>query len=128
MAEGGERTQVARVALAFLDALVAGDPDALAAASADRFSFDGEVRAGRDAVRRGWREILSRRPGPTPALLDLELLPAADAVARLGPPPVRVAPLAVRGTWVAVANVSGRAVILFVSRDGARWAVAGLHD
>ena len=118
-----EREQVARAALAFLDALVRGDADALAAACGERFSFDGDVRSG-PAVRAGWREALSRRPGPS-RLLDLEVLTAADAVARYGPPPPRLAPLA-RG-WVAVANVSGRPVVLFVAREGGRFAVVGMQ-
>ena len=52
---------------------------------------------------------------------------APDAVARYGPLPARLAPLAVRGSWVAVANVSGRAVVLFLSRAGAGWTVVGLQ-
>jgi hypothetical protein len=107
---------------------VARDANALAAASAERFSFDGDVRGGRDAIRRTWRELLSRRTAPADTLLDLEILPAPDAVARLGPPPARVAPLAARGAWVGIADVSGRPVILFLAREGGRWAVAGLHD
>jgi outer membrane biosynthesis protein TonB len=123
-----ERTQVARAALRFLDALVAGEPDALAAASAERFSFDGQVETGRDAVRREWRARLERRAGEPAALLDLDLRPAADAVARYGPPPARVASLARPGAWVAAANVSGRAVVLFLVRSGGAWTVAGMHD
>jgi len=123
-----ERTQVARAALRFLDALVAGEPDALADASAERFSFDGQVETGRDAVRREWRARLEWRAGEPAALLDLDLRPAADAVARYGPPPARVASLARPGTWVAAANVSGRAVVLFLVRSGGGWTVAGMHD
>jgi hypothetical protein len=123
-----ERTQVARAALAFLDALVGGDADALVAASTERFSFDGDVRIGRDLQRRTWREALARREAPRAALLDLEILQASEAGTRLGPPPPRVAPLAAPGTWVGLADLSGRAVVLFLARDGARWAVAGMHD
>jgi hypothetical protein len=119
---------VARAALRFLDALVAGDPDALTAASAERFSFDGQVETGRDTVRREWRTHLDRRAGRAAALLDLDLRPAADAVARYGPPPARVSSLARPGAWVAVANVSGRAVVLFLVRSGGGWTVAGMHD
>jgi len=118
-----EREQVARAALAFLDALVRGDADALAAACGERFSFDGDVRSG-SSVRSGWREVLARRPGPA-RLLDLEVLSAADAATRFGPPPPRLAPLA-RG-WVAVANVSGRPIVLFVAREGGRFAVVGMQ-
>jgi ketosteroid isomerase-like protein len=122
-----ERTQVAKAALAFLDALVAGDADGLAALSSERFSFDGDVRSGRDAIRAGWRGVLAGRAAKG-ALLDLEIVPGADAVARLGPPPARLAPLAGRGGWVGIADVSGRAVIVFLVREGGRWVVAGLHD
>jgi hypothetical protein len=119
---------VARAALAFLDALVAGDAPRLASACEDRFSFDGEVRSGREEILRRWRSLLPRRDqGDAPALLDLEILPAADAVARLGAPPSRVAPLAGPGTWVGIANVSGRPVVIFLARAAGRWAVTGMH-
>jgi ketosteroid isomerase-like protein len=124
-----ERVAVARAALAFLDALLAHDAAAVASASSDRFSFDGEVRTGRDEVRRTWRALLAERdPAQRGTLLDLEVLPAADAVARLGPPPPKLAPLAsARGTWVAIANVSRRPVVLFLAREGGRWAVVGIE-
>jgi len=124
-----ERTQVARAALAFLDALVAGDASRLAAASANRFSFDGDVRSGKEEIRLAWRGFLAGRDAAQHAsVLDLELLTAADAVSRLGPPPARLAPLAsTRGTWVAIANVSRRPVVLFLAREGGRWAVAGME-
>lgn len=124
-----ERTQVARAALAFLDALLAGDATRLAAASAGRFSFDGDVRTGKEEIRRAWQALLAGRDAAAPAaLLDLELLPAADAVSRLGPPPPRLAQLSgVRGSWVAIANVSRRPVVLFVAREGGRWAVTGME-
>ena len=120
---------MARAALAFLDPLLAGDAAALTRASSERFSFDGEVRAGREEVRRGFRELLDRRDGlPRPVLLDLEVLPAADAVARLGPPPPRLAALAAaKGSWIAIASVSRRPVVLFLGREGSRWVVVGVH-
>jgi hypothetical protein len=119
---------VAKAALAFLDALVAGDPAALAAASAEKFSFDGQLRSGKEDIKRTWRDLLAGRgEGPRPVLLDLELLPAAEAAQRLGPPPARLAPLAAAGGWVAVANVSRRPVVLFLAREGPRFAVAGMH-
>jgi hypothetical protein len=124
-----DRAQVARAALAFLDALLAGNADALATASTERFSFDGDVRTGKDELRRAWRGFLAARDASKPgALLDLELLPSAEAISRLGSPPARLAPLAgARGSWVAVANVSRRPVVLFLVRDGNRWAVAGIE-
>lgn len=122
-----EKTQVARAALAFLDALVAADAEGLASASAERFSFDGDVRTGREAIRQTWRGLLAGRDAPQrPTLLDLELLPSAEAVSRLGPPPPRLAPL-VKGTWVGIANLSRRPVVLFLAREGARWVAVGMQ-
>jgi len=124
-----ERKQVARAALAFLDALLSFDPAGLAAASAEPFSFDGDVRAGKDEIRRTWRELFSGREGTLPpVLLDLEILAVPEAIERLGPPPARLGPLvAQKGNWVAIANVSRRPVVLFLSREGGRWAVVGME-
>jgi hypothetical protein len=123
-----EREQALRAARAFLEALAASDPDALAHAASDRFSFDGEPQAGREAVRRRWREILAGRPGPAPRVNGVEVLAAQDAVARWGKPPARVAALARPGAWVAVGDVGGRPVVLFLAREGGRLAVLGMHD
>jgi hypothetical protein len=123
-----ERAEAEKVARAFLVALVARDADALAATSAERFSFDGEPRAGRAAIRAAWRGILAAREGPPPSVAEVEILPAADAVARLGKPPARIAPLARPGVLVAVADVGGRPVVLFLAREAGRMAVLGMHD
>jgi hypothetical protein len=124
-----ERSQVARAALSFLDPLLAGDATELSRACGERFSFDGVIHAGREDIRQTFRELLDRREGtPRPVLLDLEVLPAADALSRLGPPPPRLAALSGgRGTWVAMANVSRRPVVLFLAREGNRWVVVGMH-
>jgi hypothetical protein len=123
-----ERAEAEKVAGRFLEALVARDADALAAGSAERFSFDGDTRTGRDAIRGAWRAILAGRDGQPPPLGNVEVLPAADAVARLGKPPVRVASLARPGVLVALADVGGRPVVLFLAREGGRMAVLGMHD
>jgi hypothetical protein len=123
-----EREDAERAARAFLEALVARDADALAAASAERFSFDGDAQGGREAVRRTWRTILAGREGEPPRIRALEILAAADAIARFGRPPARIAPLARPGVLVAVADVGGRTVVLFLARDGGRMAVLGMHD
>ncbi len=58
----------------------------------------------------------------------IEILQAADAVARLGRPPARIAPLVRPGVLVAVGEVGGRTVVLFLSREAGRMAVLGMHD
>ncbi len=125
---GAERSDAELASRAFLDALVAGDADALAASASERFSFDGDTVAGRDAIHARWRSLLAGRAGPAPRIAKLEVLTAADALARLGKPPGRIAPLARPGAYVAVADVGGRPVVLFVAREGGRFAVLGMHD
>ncbi|HET7824320.1 MAG TPA: hypothetical protein VFK90_03260, partial [Anaeromyxobacter sp.] len=75
-----------------------------------------------------WRELLAERSGPAPRVNGVEVLAAQDAVARYGKPPARVAALARPGVWVAVGDVGGRPVVLFVAREGGRLAVLGIHD
>jgi hypothetical protein len=71
---------------------------------------------------------VARHDGATHALLDLELLPAAEASARFGKPPRRIAALVQPGTWVAAANLSGRPTFVFFARQGGTWMATGLHD
>jgi hypothetical protein len=87
------------------------------------------VLSGREVIRRTWRDLLIGRPeGPPPAVGAVELLEAEDAAARFGKPPARLAPLVRRGVTVAIADVGGRTVVLFVAREGSRMAVLGMHD
>jgi hypothetical protein len=112
-----------------VDALLRGDASDLASASAQRFSFDGTLVDGRDAQARRWREILaSRVQVAEQTLRDLALLTEEEAVAQLGAPPPRLAPLVRPGVWIAVADVSGRPVVLFLLREGDRFVVAGMSD
>jgi hypothetical protein len=112
-----------------VDALLRADAAGLAAASTQRFSFDGTTVEGRDAQARRWREIFAARgSGGGETLRDLVLMDPDEALERLGPPPARVAPMLRPGTWIAVADVSGRPVVLFLNQEGDRIAVAGLHD
>ncbi|HSM93094.1 MAG TPA: hypothetical protein VLT47_09415 [Anaeromyxobacteraceae bacterium] len=122
------RDQALAAALEFLDALLRGDASALAAASANRFSFDGGVAEGRETQTRRWREVFAARRSTGEALRDLVVLDAGEARRQLGEPPARVAELLQPDAWVAVADLSGRPVVLFLVRQGNRFAVAGMHD
>jgi len=123
-----ERVQVAAAAASFFRALLARRAGDLAALCAPAFSFDGKLVSGADPVRGRWAEILSAREGATDALLDLEILAAADAQARYGKPPKRLAALASPGAWVALANLSGRPTFVFFARQGSAWLATGMHD
>jgi hypothetical protein len=112
-----------------VDALLRADAAELVAASAQRFSFDGATAEGRDAQARRWREIFAvRSSGGGETLRDLILMGQQEALEQLGPPPARMAPLLRPGSWIAVADVSGRPLVLFLVREGDRFVVAGLHD
>jgi len=123
-----ERAEAEKIARAFAGALAARDADALAAAAGEKFSFDGNGVTGRDAVRRTWRSLLALRGGASPRVGGVEVLSVQEAVARLGPTPARLAPLTRPGALVALADVGGRTVVLFVAREGGRMAVLGMHD
>lgn len=123
-----ERAEAELVARAFVAALAASDADGLAATSAERFSFDGQAVAGREAVRRTWGALLAARAAPVPRVGAFQMMTVQEAVARLGPPPARLAPLARPDALVALADMGGRQVVLFLARDGARMAVVGMHD
>jgi hypothetical protein len=119
---------VIQAALGFLDALARGDTSALAAAASGRFSFDGEAVDGREAQARRWREVFAARPPAGEPVRDLAVMPAEEAIARIGPPPPRLAPQVRPGAWVAVGDLAGRPVVLVLVRDAGRFAVAALHD
>ncbi len=123
-----ERAQVAAAAARFFEALLARRAGDLAALSSPGFSFDGRAARGAEEVRGRWSEAVARHDGATHALLDLELLPAAEASARFGKPPRRIAALLQPGSWVAVANLSGRPTFVFFARQGGTWVATGLHD
>ncbi len=90
----------------------------------------GSRQAGRDAIRRTWRNLLAARApaASRPAIGRVEVLSAADATARFGKPPARIAPLARGGVLVVVGEVGGRTVVLFLGREAGRMAVLGMHD
>jgi hypothetical protein len=123
-----ERERALRAALAFADALVRSDAAALASLSSASFSFDGETIQGKDAQLRRWGEIFAARSADAAALRDLALLGVEEALAQLGPPPPRLASLMKPGAWIAVADLSGRPVVLVIVPEGGRFAVAGMHD
>jgi hypothetical protein len=119
---------VGAAAARFFEALLAGRAADLAALSSPGFSFDGRAARGADEVRARWSEAVARHGGAALAVLDLELLTAAEAQARFGKPPRRVAGLLQPGTWVAVASLSGRPTFVFLARQGGTWLAIGLHD
>lgn len=123
-----DRVQVAAAAARFFQALLARRPADLAALCALTFSFDGKLVSGADAIRARWADLVAAHGGAMYTLLDLEILALADAQARYGKPPKRLAALAAPGSWVALGNLSGRPTFVFYSRQGNAWLATGIHD
>ncbi|HTP52054.1 MAG TPA: hypothetical protein VMK42_15270 [Anaeromyxobacteraceae bacterium] len=121
-----ERVEVAAAALRFAQALASRRATEVAGLCAQNFSFDGHTTSGAEGVRARWQEILGSREGGPEALLDLAVLPASEAQARLGKPPRRIAPLVTGASWVAVANLSGRPVVIVFGRQGGGWVATGI--
>ncbi|HZY04194.1 MAG TPA: hypothetical protein VFF02_11910 [Anaeromyxobacteraceae bacterium] len=119
---------MATAAARFFEALLGRRAADLAALSSPTFSFDGRTARGAEEVRARWQETMLARDGASYALLDLAVLPAAEAVARFGKPPRRVASLLQPGTWVAAADLSGRPTFVFFARQGGAWLATGMHD
>ncbi len=119
---------MARAAIEFFEALLGRRAGDLAALCAPTFSFDGRPVSGQVEIRARFGEIMSGRDGIAYALQDLAVMPSAEALARYGKPPPRIAPLAQSAAWVAVASLSGRATFVFFVRQGPRWLAAGMHD
>jgi hypothetical protein len=123
-----ERERALRAALDFVDGLTRSDSGRLAALSTSTFSFDGEVVQGRDAQVRRWGEIFAGRTAAGAEFRDLALLTVPEALAQLGAPPPRLAGLLKPGAWVAIADLSGRPVVIVLVPEGGRIAAAGMHD
>jgi hypothetical protein len=123
-----DREQVAATAARFFDALLGRRAAALAALCAPSFSFDGHAAGGADKVKGRWSEIVARQQGAAYALQGMEVLSAAEATARYGKPPKRIASLVSPGSFVAVASLSGRPTLVFFSRQSGAWLATGIHD
>jgi hypothetical protein len=57
----------------------------------------------------------------------VQVVPVAEAIARHGNPPARLAPLVRPGVLVAIADVGGRTVVLFLAREAGRTTVLGMQ-
>jgi hypothetical protein len=119
---------MAGLALRFFDALLGRRATELSSICASTFSFDGRPVAGQPEIRARFGALFAQRDGVAYALLDLAVMPSAEALARYGKPPPRVASLAQASAWVAVANLSGRATFVFFERNGNGWLATGMHD
>ena len=119
---------MARAAIQFFEALLGHRTGDLTALCAGTFSFDGRAASGRSEIGARFGEILAQRDGIVYALQDLAVMPTAEAVARYGKPPPRIAPMAQSSAWVAVASLSGRATFVFFARQGSSWVATGMHD
>ncbi|HOX46278.1 MAG TPA: hypothetical protein PK668_21925 [Myxococcota bacterium] len=112
--------QVAVVAEEYLEVLLAGKADILAALGTDPFTFDGRVVKGRQEIMRTWQRMLS---GPAGKLaeqpgLQLAVFDHAKALELFGPAPAKLAHLALpRCMFVAVTFEARKGFLLVLTRN-----------
>lgn len=122
-----DRVQVAAAARRFAEALVARRASDVALLCASPFSFDGRPDSNPESVRARWEQIFAARHAIADVLFDLVVMTAAEAQARLGKPPKRIAGLLTPVSWVAVADLSGRAVLIIFARQNGRFVATAIH-
>lgn len=113
----------------FFESLRLGDIDGMASVSRQPFNLDGDSTANLDDFRKRWHELLEGRAEHLGELFDLQIFPVEEFVARHGAPPPRFAPLAVKGTFVALGNLDSRPTVLLLKKDAnGVFGVYAFHD
>lgn len=127
---GPEPKRVAYWARLFFEQLLAGNAHGLVDLSGFPFQLEGHRLADREALYQEWTLQLRARRTDLLTLYGIEVLTPKEMEAKYGKPPARVAALPWRGadTYVAVANVSGKAAIAVLRPLDGEWAVIGFHD
>jgi hypothetical protein len=115
----------------FLSHLLLGESGRAANACALPFQLEQARHATRPEVLKALSYALRERPNAPAVLQGLELLTPQEMEERHGKPPARLKDLPWKrpGTWVAVANLSGRGTVITVARmEDEAWRVTGYSD
>lgn len=94
------------------------------------FYLEGRKVGSRDELASKWAHDLADKRLDLLTLYGIEILTPAEMLKRYGNPPSRLSALPWRRprTYLAVANISGRATIAVFHRSAAGWRVAGFTD
>lgn len=114
----------------FVGALIAADASGLLAHCGFPFHLEDHRVDRAEDLRADWIRSLKAKRTDLLMLLDLEVLTPAEMEKKHGPPPRRLASWSWRapGALLAVANLSGHAVVLLLRPMGAAWQVVAYHD
>jgi len=106
------------VAADFIHLMIAGDARSLVDVSSVPFYFEGTRLNDRDAVFASWLRAVREKRVDLLTLYGMELYTPDAMEKKYGKPPARLSALPWRGpgTWIAVANVSGRARVLVLKK------------
>jgi hypothetical protein len=94
------------------------------------FYLEGRKITSRAELASKWAQSLAGKRLDLLALYGIEILTPSEMLKRYGNPPSRLSALPWRRprTYLAVANISGRATIAIFHRSAAGWRVAGFTD
>jgi hypothetical protein len=94
------------------------------------FYLEGRKVSGRAELASTWARNLADKRLDLLTLYGIEILTPSEMLKRYGNPPSRLSTLPWRRprTYLAVANISGRATIAVFHRSAAGWRVAGFTD
>lgn len=125
------REEAAEFLRAFFGELLLGETAATANRCALPFQLEDRRLSARPELVKALSVMLRERRTAPPVLQGLELLTPAEMESTHGKPPARLKdfPWKRPGTWLGVANLSGRAAVVTLSRDEAgEWKVTGYTD
>lgn len=125
-----EIAEVTTEAQRFFSRLLAADGRALVAQSAFPFHLEARRVDGPEDLLQEWLRHLRTKRTDLLTVRGLEVLTPAQMERKYGRPPPRLAsfPWRFSRTYLAVADLSGRAAIAVFRAAGAQWKVIGYHD
>ena len=125
-----EEEQVKYSAREFFTQLIAGDARNITNNCGLPFQLEERRLQTADELFQEWLRNLRAKRTDLLTLYDIEVLTPADMEKKYGKPPARLQSLPWRGqkTYVAVANLSGRAAIAVFRYTGMNWAVVAYAD
>ena len=126
-----EAGRVQEAARTFFARMLAGDARSLVEASAVPFQLEDRRIATPEELMQEWLKALRAKRTDLLKLYGIEVLTPAEMEKKYGKPPARLSALPWKApkTYLAVANLSGRAALaLFKDSGGGTWKVVGYHD
>jgi hypothetical protein len=127
---GSEAEVVLVQARAFFVSLLASDAAALVDQSEFPFHLEGRKIAAAEQLKQEWAKNFANKRIDLLTLYGIEILTPAQMENKYGRPPARLAslPWQTPGTYLAVANLSGRAAIAIFHRSALGWRAVAYTD